>query len=102
MTTSTIFLASFAATTVAGAIILAQAPEAHADYAKCRYTTAMSVVCPQGGNDSGVSGAESTNFRPAPLNNKAPTEPGKYTYHITIDHSGVHVTRTPRTSGGTM
>lgn len=104
MTTTTIFLASFAATTVAGAIILAQAPEAHADYAKCRYTTAVSKVCPGGGggNDSGVSMKGSTRFQPAPLNNKAPTEPGKYTYHVTIDHNGVHVTRTPRTSGGTM
>jgi hypothetical protein len=102
MTTTTVFLASFSVSMVAGAIILAQAPEAHADYAKCRYTTAVSKVCPQGGNDSGVTMKESTYFQPAPLNNKAPTQPGKYTYHITHDSHGWHVTRTPRATGGTM
>ncbi len=102
MTTTTVFLGAFAASMAAGAIIMLQTPEAHADYAKCEYTTAVSKVCPHGGNDSGVSGTESTRFAPAPLNNRAPTAPSKYTYHITHDSHGWHVTRTPRTSGGTM
>lgn len=102
MTTTTIFLFSTAAGLAAGAILLAQAPVAKADYAKCQHTTAVSKVCPHGGSDSGVSMKESTRFQPAPLNNKAPTAPGKYTYHVTHDSHGWHVTRTPRATGGTM